>query len=301
MIIRALLSLFALFWLSACTQGPDPDTLPQEEHDVVVLGGSVYGVTVASALKGYDETIDVVLMESEPMFVTEPYLNLFLSGKMDQRLLFTPFSEIAKRRGFLLEMDPVVRIDREAKRIIFNSRVIRYNHIVDARYRYGETDETALVLRGEYKELIVIREKLTSPEGRSLLIDASALADEEMIRAEELYNVLNSGGSRHVALKRNGDEPEGSYTLVITYPPYESGTPARFSENFFVQYNRGLEMVAEIVREVYGGSFLPNMVKEERFIYQNSETLEGIDPDTNTKHEGTEYLSKIIKIQRDFM
>ena len=88
---------------------------------------------------------------------------------------------------------------------------------------------------------------------------------------------------------------------MIRYPRYLEGTPLRFSDNFFAQYNRALDTAAEIVRDDLNGSFLPNMVKEERFIYQNAETLQGIDPDTDKKGEGTEYLSKVLKIQRDFM
>ena len=301
MILRIVSLALLLFGLNACTSAPDIDGLPQEEHAVVVLGGSTFGVAVASALKGYDEEMDVVLLERNPFFVTEPYINLYLGGKLDEKLVFKPYAQIAKRHGFTWMDETAVYIDRDRKLVVLKDRVIRYKRLVDARYDYENGQSEGMVLNDSYDTLRTLQARLAENRDQSILVDASALPLEEKIRAEELTNILKMNKNRLVAYRQGEGAVNGTYDLVIRYPRYTETAALRFSENFFVQYNRGLETVAEIVREDFGGSFLPNMVKEERFIYQNAETLQGIDPETNQTKEGTDYLSKVIKIQRDFM
>jgi len=301
MMLRAFLAFLIALAFSACTSGPDIEGLPQEKHTVVILGGSTYGVTVASALKSYDEAIDVVLVEPGRMFVTEPYLNLYLSGMIDEKLVFRPYDVIAKRHGFTWIGSGVTYLEPERKMVVVNNRIIRYQRLVDARYRYLPAQSDDTLLTDDYQSIIALEKRIGENGDKRILIDATALPAEEKLRGEELYNLLKNKQGRHVVFLQGKEEQEGSFDLLIRYPRYEEDAALRFSENFFSQFNRGLETAAEIVREDLNGSFLPNMVKEERFVYQNAETLQGIDPDTNQKKEGTEYLAKVIKIQRDFM
>lgn len=305
MLLRVIFNTIAFLLFAGCSSAPDIDGLPKEKHEVVVLGGSTYGVTVASALKSYDDTIDVLLVEPHPVFVTEPYLNLLLAGKIDESLVFLPFEKIAKRRGFEWIDSSVTYVNRDENLLVVEGRVIRYKRLIDARFHYLESDQEGVVLFHDSSLIQSLKERLAAGKDQRILIDATALPIKEKIRAEELYHVLkNSQKSpvpRHITLRQRDGENPGQYDLVITYPQYDERASVRFSDNFFVQFNEALETVAAIIREDYKGSFLPNMVKEEHFIYQNAETLQGIDLDTNMKKEGTEYLSKILKIQRDYM
>ncbi len=297
MILRSFFALALLLLFNACSHGPDLSKLPKEQHDVIVLGGSTFGLTVVTALKAYDESIDVVLVEPSDDFIIEPYINLYLAGKMDAKLLFRPLANIAKRHSFIHEKKPVVMVETgDKKRVVLDDRVLYCKRLVDARYRYRNTKGQSSIVP-ERPALEALKERLGDHGIQRLLIDASALTKPDLIRAQELYNILQ--GQRTVLLSEDDGTHDG-VDMVIRYPEYPEGSFPRFSDNFFVQFNEGLEMTARIVKEDFKGSYLPNMVKEERFIYQNAETLQGIDPDTNSKREGTEYLSKVMKIQRDF-
>ena len=196
--LHALLSLFILLGFSACTSGPDIEGLPQEEHTIVVLGGSTYGVTVASGLKSYDEGIDVVLVEPGTMFVTEPYLNLYLCGMIDEKLVFRPYEGIARRQGFTWVKGAVSYLEADRHRVVVNNRVIHYQRLVDARYRYAPDQSAGTVLTSDYQTITALEKRIASNSDKSILIDATALPAEERLRGEELYNLLKTKQKRHV-------------------------------------------------------------------------------------------------------
>lgn len=302
--VRLLLFVLLSSFFTACSSGPDLSGIPHEKRDIVILGGSTYGLTVASALKEYDGDIDVVLIEEREEFVTEPYVNLYLAGEMDENLVYHDLAAIAKRRGYTLISTPVQYVDRQNRQIVFADRVIDCKRLIDARYRIEEIEGeyTLVPVRSSLDDL---KNKLSKKQTVSVVVDGSRLPKEDRSRSLELYELLKSRtpaeGSRKVTLLKNGEEIPEKTDMVIRYPEYEKGATLRFSDNFFTQYNLGLEEVAAVVREDYNGSFLPNMVKEERFIFHNGENLKGLDPETNRTQEGTHYLSKVMKIQKDII
>jgi len=302
--VRVLFFVLLSILFTACGSGPDLSGLPHEKRDIVILGGSTYGLTIASALKEYDGDIDVVLVEDKRVFVTEPYLNLYLAGEMDEKLVYHALDAIAKRRGYTLISTPVQYVDREERHIVFADRVIDCKRLIDARYRYvREAGEYSLL--PDKQLLDGVKDLLKEKQIGSVVVDGNRLPKEDQMRARELYELLKSraasGYGRNVILLKDGEDIPDKADLIIRYPEYEEGAVLRFSDNFFAQYNLGLEEVATVVREDYNGSFLPNMVKEERFIFQNGENLKGLDPETNQTLEGTHYLSKVMKIQKDII
>ena len=83
---------------------------------VVVIGGGYGGATAAKYIRLWDPSIDVVLVEREPAFVSCPISNLVLGG-------FTGMQEIThgydalRRHGVRVVRDEVVAIDAEQRRV----------------------------------------------------------------------------------------------------------------------------------------------------------------------------------------
>jgi sulfide dehydrogenase [flavocytochrome c] flavoprotein chain len=83
---------------------------------VVVIGGGFGGATAAKYIRLWDPSIDVVLVEREPAFVSCPISNLVLGG-------FTGMQEIThgydalRRHGVRVVRDEVVVIDAEKRRV----------------------------------------------------------------------------------------------------------------------------------------------------------------------------------------
>ena len=83
---------------------------------VVVIGGGYGGATAAKYIRLWDPSIDVVLVEREPAFVSCPISNLVLGG-------FTGMQEITRgygalrRHGVRVVRDEVVAIDAEKRSV----------------------------------------------------------------------------------------------------------------------------------------------------------------------------------------
>jgi len=107
--------------LAGCASGPP---LPQKTR-VLVVGGGYGGATAAKYLRwlsGY--TLDVLLVEPEPDFVSCPMSNLVLGGTATLAQISRNRDALERRHGVRLVRDRVARIDTAARRATLASGVV---------------------------------------------------------------------------------------------------------------------------------------------------------------------------------
>src|SRR5437762_12212946 len=106
---RDFLKLAAATALAGCATTPS-------KARVVVIGGGFGGATAAKYIRLWDPSIDVVLVEREPQFVSCPISNLVLGG-------FSTMQDITRERsglekhGVQLVRDEAVAIDAAKKSV----------------------------------------------------------------------------------------------------------------------------------------------------------------------------------------
>ena len=85
---------------------------------VVVVGGGYGGATAAKYVRMWsDQSIDVTLVEPNPVFVSCPMSNLVIGGVKTMADITTPYDNLTKRHGVKVVRDMVTSIDPE-KRIV---------------------------------------------------------------------------------------------------------------------------------------------------------------------------------------
>jgi hypothetical protein len=295
--VRFFAALVPFFLFFGCSPVAEPLNLPEETVDVVILGGSVTGLTVASALKGYDESLRVVLVEPRAYFVTEPYVNLYLVGMMDERLVFNRYDSAAKRRGYRLLTEQPVRVDAADRLVIFQARMLRYRYLVDARYCSQNDTDTLAGREG----VEAIRELLQKNPKGQIGIDARALTKEGHVRARELETLIREMRQQRGGVRLREEAAAEALETVLPYALCGGEIVTDFHENFFAQYNRGLDVASGIIKEAFGKTFLPNMIKEESFVFTSARKLTGRDGESNTIMDGSPYLAKVKKIKQDIL
>ena len=89
---------------------------------VLVVGGGYGGATAARYLRILSgHTLDVVLIEPEPAFVSCPFSNLVLGGSLTLADLTTPYTALERDHGVRVARDFVVRIDATKKQALLAS------------------------------------------------------------------------------------------------------------------------------------------------------------------------------------
>src|SRR5918999_5936524 len=180
---RDFLKLAAAGALAGCAS-----TAPSKAR-VVVVGGGFGGATAAKYIRIWDSSIDVVLVEREPEFVSCPISNLVLAG-------FTSMGEITRR------IDPLER---------YGVRVVR-----DEAVAIDPAKKTVRLARGSdiaYERLIV------SPGIDFMLSDLPGY--EQAMQSGRVLHAWKAG-PQTVALRRQLEEMRdgGIYVLSIPLAPY---------------------------------------------------------------------------------
>ncbi|HET7362513.1 MAG TPA: FAD/NAD(P)-binding oxidoreductase, partial [Burkholderiales bacterium] len=83
---------------------------------VVVIGGGFGGATAAKYIRLWDSSIDVVLVEREPQFVSCPISNLVLGGFTNMQQISRSYEGL-RRHGVNIVRDEVAVIDPAAKTV----------------------------------------------------------------------------------------------------------------------------------------------------------------------------------------
>ena len=85
---------------------------------VVVVGGGFGGATAAKYVRLLsDQSIDVMLIEPNPAFVSCPVSNLVLSGQRTLADITSPYSSLSGKHGVRIVQDRVASIDADQRRV----------------------------------------------------------------------------------------------------------------------------------------------------------------------------------------
>lgn len=91
-----------------------------DDHKLVVVGGGVAGLDLASHLAGRrtgDRRLAVTLVDREPAYVWKPILHTIAAGTSDAGLQQTVYAAQALSRGFTYEPGEAVAVDRAAREV----------------------------------------------------------------------------------------------------------------------------------------------------------------------------------------
>ena len=105
---------------------------------VVICGGGWGGVSAAKHLKKLDPTLDVVLLERNPVFFSCPMSNKWLVDVVDTQFLTFSYLPVAQKYGYHFIQTEVTAFERDRKRVITAQGWIDYDYlIVGAGIRYN--------------------------------------------------------------------------------------------------------------------------------------------------------------------
>ncbi len=106
---------------------------------VVVCGGGWGGITAAKHLKKNDPTLEVILLERNPVFFSCPMSNKWLIDVVDSDYLTWSYLPIAQKHDYRFIQTEVVAFEREHKRVITAQGWIDYDYLIigaGIRYHY---------------------------------------------------------------------------------------------------------------------------------------------------------------------
>lgn len=105
---------------------------------VVVCGGGWGGISAAKHLKKLDPTLDVVVLERNPVFFSCPMSNKWLVDVVDTNFLTFSYLKVAQKYGYQFIQTEVTAFERDKKRVITAQGWIDYDYlIVGAGIRYN--------------------------------------------------------------------------------------------------------------------------------------------------------------------
>jgi sulfide dehydrogenase [flavocytochrome c] flavoprotein subunit len=99
---------------------------------VVVIGGGYGGATAAKYVRLFsDHTIDVVLVEPNPAFISCPLSNLVIGGSRQLAEITTPYGGLARAHGVQMVADSASAIDLDRKMVrLAGGATIGYDKLV---------------------------------------------------------------------------------------------------------------------------------------------------------------------------
>ena len=118
---------------------PSGPLLPKAKGKrVVVCGGGWGGVSAAKHLKQNDPSLDVVLLERNPVFFSCPMSNKWLIDVVDSNFLTFSYLDVAAKYDYQFIQTEVVAFERDRKRVITAQGWVDYDYlIIGAGIRYN--------------------------------------------------------------------------------------------------------------------------------------------------------------------
>ena len=105
---------------------------------VVICGGGWGGITAAKHLKKLDPTLEVVVLERNPVFFSCPMSNKWLVDVVDTNFLTFSYLEVAQKYDYRFIQTEVTAFERENKRVITAQGWLDYDYlIIGAGIRYN--------------------------------------------------------------------------------------------------------------------------------------------------------------------
>ncbi len=120
------------------TMQSDPLLPKASGKRVVVCGGGWGGISAAKHLKKLDPTLDVVVLERNPVFFSCPMSNKWLVDVVDAQFLTFSYLKVAQKYDYRFIQTEVTAFERDKKRVITAQGWIDYDYlIVSAGIRYN--------------------------------------------------------------------------------------------------------------------------------------------------------------------
>jgi NADH dehydrogenase FAD-containing subunit len=127
-LLGSLLAGGSLAAIGACTSLP---SRPKAGR-VIVVGGGYGGATVAKYLRLFsDQTLDVVLIEPQPAFISSPLSNRVIGGQMQLSQLTVSYDGLRHAHGVHVLRDRVtaIAVDRQVVRLA-SGKILHYDKLV---------------------------------------------------------------------------------------------------------------------------------------------------------------------------
>ena len=120
------------------TMQTDPLLPKASGKRVVICGGGWGGISAAKHLKLNDPTLDVVVLERNPVFFSCPMSNKWLVDVVDTNFLTFSYLKVAQKYDYKFIQTEVTAFERDKKRVITGQGWIDYDYlIVSAGIRYN--------------------------------------------------------------------------------------------------------------------------------------------------------------------
>lgn len=128
-----------LQWLSASATlsaltgcATEPSALARSAGKVVVIGGGYSGATAAKYVKMWGPSIEVTLVEPNPVFISCPLSNRVLAGTMKLEELTVPYDKLGKH-GVKVVRDTALAIDPEKRQVrLVQGGTLSYDRLIVA-------------------------------------------------------------------------------------------------------------------------------------------------------------------------
>jgi sulfide dehydrogenase [flavocytochrome c] flavoprotein subunit len=115
----------------AVAAGAAADILPKRGRRVVVVGGGFGGTIAAKYIRMLDPSIEVVLIERNPQFVSCPFSNFYIAGLMaDLSPLTIDYTKLAANHGIKMVYAEVGAIDPAAKTVVTSAGTVKYDRAI---------------------------------------------------------------------------------------------------------------------------------------------------------------------------
>lgn len=106
------------------------EIMPKTVKRVVVVGGGWGGATAAKYIRLTDPSIEVVLIEREPVFRSCPLSNWVIGGIRSMEDITVSYDALASEHGVKIVQDTVQAIDPEAHAVDVTAGRIRYDRLI---------------------------------------------------------------------------------------------------------------------------------------------------------------------------
>lgn len=150
---------------------------------VVIVGGGFGGTIAAKYIRMMDKSIEVVLIEPKKEYVSCPFSNLYIGGKLkDLSSLTIGYDKLAANHGIKLVHDMVTAVDAAKKTVTVSGGTIDYDRLVMAPgidFRSEELEgydlaTTPLVMPHAWQagpQTLLLRKQLVDmPDGGTVII-----------------------------------------------------------------------------------------------------------------------------------
>ncbi len=116
--------------LASAAQKQTAKVMPKKGKRIVVLGGGWGGCTAAKYAKMEDPSIEVILVEKDPKFISCPISNLVIGGQKKMSDITFTRDNLAKNYGIKIVYTEAVALDAVSKKLTTVDGTIEYDKLI---------------------------------------------------------------------------------------------------------------------------------------------------------------------------